>query len=432
MSAGFEGCTFMPDRRQSGLEHLTGKRVYIETYGCRYNFGDTAKLIEILRQQGCTIVQSEETADAVIINTCTVVAPTERRMLRRLVYFRTRDLYVTGCMPVVQRDAIMAVCTPTIIPPRSIQARYCSVGTVSAGSIGIIQISQGCNGQCTYCITKNAPGRLKSYPLKDIISQLCAFIQAGAVEIQLTAQDVSAWGRDRGTSLPELLHEISHQPGNYYVRVGMMNPATVLEILDDLVEAFSHHNIFRFIHIPVQSGSDRVLQNMGRGYTAEDFEQLAAAFRKKFSDVTLATDMIVGFPHETDDDFKQSLALIDKVRPNKANVTRFSKRPFTPAFSEKEVPGAIKKDRSRILNARAEQIYHAINAHYPGRDVPFIVTEHIKTGSVMARTPSYLGIVLKENLPVGFQGRATIKGEKMYFFTGERIHSGTGISPLQT
>ena len=103
-----------------GFENLKGKRVYIETYGCRYNFGDTAKLKEILRHRDCTLVTSEDHADAVIINTCTVIAATERRMLRRLSWFCDRELYVTGCMPMVQQDAIKAVCTPVIISPGSI------------------------------------------------------------------------------------------------------------------------------------------------------------------------------------------------------------------------------------------------------------------------------------------------------------------------
>jgi len=143
----------------TGFENLSHKRVYIETYGCRYNFGDSAKLQEILKHQGCTLVQSEEDADAVVINTCTVVAATERRMLRRLFLFHDRDLYVTGCMPMVQRDAIMAVCTPVIIPPQSIHDRYKGLGTVGPEPVGIVQIAQGCYGQCTYCISRISGGR---------------------------------------------------------------------------------------------------------------------------------------------------------------------------------------------------------------------------------------------------------------------------------
>jgi MiaB-like tRNA modifying enzyme len=404
----------------TGFENLNGKRVYIETYGCRYNFGDTAKLKEILQHQDCTLVQSEGHADAVIINTCTVVAATERRMLRRLSRFRDRELYVTGCMPVVQKDAIMAVCTPVIIDPRAIHRCYRNVGTVGPDPVGIVQIAQGCCGQCTYCITRTARGALKSFPMQDILTQMRAFIRQGVAEVQLTAQDVSAWGRDTGTSLPDLLATCAEIPGTFYTRVGMMNPATILPILDDLIGAFAHENIFKFIHIPVQSGSDRILKTMGRGYGCEDFEQIVAAFRKKYPAITVATDMIVGFPGETQDDFYKSLALLDRVRPNKVNVTRFSKRPFTLASHKKEILDAEKKDRSRMMKIRAEQIYHAINAPFLGQKMPFVVTERVRHGSVMARTPSYLGIVLDEDLPMGFTGHARLEKEHMYFFLGKR------------
>ncbi len=112
------------------FEKFRDRRVFIETYGCRYNFGDTAKLVEILKNKGSIIVDSAEGADSVIINTCTVVGPTERRMLRRLSFYRDCDLYVTGCMPVVQREAIYSVCTPTILQSELIQEAYRNIRTV--------------------------------------------------------------------------------------------------------------------------------------------------------------------------------------------------------------------------------------------------------------------------------------------------------------
>jgi threonylcarbamoyladenosine tRNA methylthiotransferase CDKAL1 len=406
---------------KAGIENLWSKRVYIETYGCRYNFGDTAKLKEILRHQDCTLDPSDDRADAVIINTCTVIAATERRMLRRLSRFRDRELYVTGCMPMVQQDAIRAVCSPVIIPPQSIHDSYQGLGTVGPEPLGIVQIAQGCCGHCTYCVTRIARGALKSYPVQEILSRIHAFIRQGAVEIQLTAQDVSAWGRDTGTSCADLLTVCAETPGTFRLRVGMMNPATLLPVLDDMVEAFAHERIFKFIHIPVQSGSDRVLNAMGRGYCSEEFEQVVEAFRKKYPDLTLATDMIVGFYGETERDFLESLALLDRIRPNKVNITRFSKRPFTVIGSGKELSDSEKKDRSRIMNARAGQIYHAINAPLLGRTMPFIVTERIRDGSVMARTPSYLGIVLDEDLPIGCTGYALIDDDHRYFLSGKRV-----------
>jgi tRNA A37 methylthiotransferase MiaB len=136
--------------------------------------------------------------------------------------------------------------------------------------------------------------------------------------------------------------------------------------------------------------------------------------------------MIVGFPSETEDDFNESLSLINRIRPNKVNITRFSKRPHTHVFSKKEIPDAIKKERSRTMHAHAEQIYHEINSAFIDRNVPFIVTERARKGSVVARTPSYLGIALHEDLPIGFTGHVTIQKEHMYFFSGKRCMGDQG------
>ncbi|MCX6688905.1 MAG: MiaB/RimO family radical SAM methylthiotransferase [Methanoregula sp.] len=403
------------------LEALFGKRVYIETYGCRYNFGDTADLAEVLKHNNGTLVDTADEADAVIVNTCTVVGPTERRMLRRLAQLREKELYVTGCMPQVQREAISAICTPTIISPGAIRAAYRAVGTVAGGGAGVVQIAQGCLGRCSYCLTRIARGRLVSFPVAEITGKVSAFISAGTPEIQLTAQDVSAWGRDNGYTLPELISEIGRLPGQFMCRVGMMNPATVKGILDPLVDAFASAHIFKFIHIPVQSGSDRLLRQMGREYTVADFETIVAAFRKKFPRITIATDIIVGFPGETEEDFSRSCALVERLRPNKVNVTRYSRRPFTGPFPEKDFPDSVKKERSRVLNAHAEEIYAAINAPCLDRVVPVVVTEQLRTGSVLARTPAYTGVVINEELPLGYTGKAILKRDRKYFFSGELV-----------
>ena len=403
------------------LEMFRDKSVFIETYGCRYNFGDTAKLVEILKHKGSTFVNSAKEADTVIINTCTVIGTTERRMLRRLSRFREYDLYVTGCMPAVQREAIFAVCTPTIISSETIREAYRSIRTVAGEGVAIVQVAQGCSGRCTYCLTRIARGPLKSFTEDEILAEILAHVNAGTKEIQITAQDISCWGRDIGKSLPLLLKSIDDLPGRFMIRVGMMNPATVKGMLDDLIEAFASDRIFKFVHIPVQSGSDAILDRMGRGYTVADFEEIITAFKKRYPEITLATDMIVGFPGETKEDFSKSLELIDRVRPNKVNITRYSRRPFTPLFPEKDFPEWVKKDRSRIMNSRAEQIYASINTGCLEKQVPIIVTETIKTGSVMARSPDYLGIVIHENLPLGYEGHAILKKDRKYYFIGQRV-----------
>jgi MiaB-like tRNA modifying enzyme len=403
------------------LDALRGRSVFVETYGCRYNFGDTAKLVEILRYHGSTIAESPEEAEAVIINTCTVVGPTERHMLHRLAGFRDLDLYVTGCMPKVQRDAILAVCSPTIVFPETIHDLYRYVRTVTGGGVGVVQLAQGCTGSCTYCITRLARGPLKSFSRDEILAQVRAFVRAGTYEIQLTAQDVSAWGMDAGHTLPELLTAIDKVPGDYRIRVGMMNPATVKGQTGDLIDAFAGDHMFRFIHLPVQSGSDQVLTWMGRGYSVAEFSEIVRQFRERYPGITVATDMIVGFCDETEADFSASLDLIRRIKPSKVNVTRYSRRPFTPVAKEKDYPDSVKKDRSRTMNTVAEEVYASLNAMQLGKTVPFMVTETLRKGSVMARSPEYNGIVIREDLPVGFRGNAVLRQDRKYFFIGERV-----------
>ena len=205
------------------------------------------------------------------------------------------------------------------------------------------------------------------------------------------------------------------------IRVGMMNPATVKEILDDLVNAFASDRIFKFLHLPVQSGSDRILERMGRAYTIADFEEIVTAFRNEYPEITLFTDMIVGFCGETEQDFSASLELIDNLRPNKVNITRYSPRPFTPGCPDKDIPDRVKKNRSRSMNTRAEKIYVSVNKKYLEHQVPFVVTETIKKGSVMARSQNYQGIVINEELPVGYTGQVVLKKDRKYFFLGQRV-----------
>ena len=295
------------------FEELQNRRIYIESYGCTYNQADGRRLAAILEGRGCTMTERPEEADAVIVNTCTVIGATERKMLRRLALFADRDLYVTGCMPLVQMERIHSVCTPHLIHPDEIASHAGGVGTRGPGATGVVQVASGCVGRCSYCITRLARGRLVSASREAILDAVRSLVASGAYEIQLTGQDVAAWGLDRGESLPELLRDIAKIPGKFAIRPGMMNPAAVLGILEPLVDAYESEKIFRFLHLPVQSGSDTVLGRMQRGYTAADITRIVGTFRERYPDMMISSDFITGFPGETDEEFSQTLDLLRRA-----------------------------------------------------------------------------------------------------------------------
>ncbi|MDK2974562.1 MAG: threonylcarbamoyladenosine tRNA methylthiotransferase [Methanofollis sp.] len=411
------------------MERLRDRHVYIETYGCTYNQGDTRKLTRVLEEQGCRIVAVPEEADTVIINTCTVIGKTERHMLRRIRTFADRDLYVAGCMPPVQRAEILrAAPRAGFIYPDEIAGRFCGACTGVFEGTGIVQIAAGCVGRCAYCITRAARGPLRSRTREEICREVGALVGEGAYEVQVTGQDVSAWGLDGSERLPALIEALSRVPGEFRLRLGMMNPATAKGIAVPLARALGEAKAFSFVHLPIQSGSDAVLDAMARGYTVGEFEATVAAFRKTCPDVRICTDFIVGYPTETREDFAESLDLLGSIRPEKVNVTRYSPRPGTPAASLKAMPERIAKDRSRILDAAAKEIYREQNEALQGTTIEAVVTCRKQEGSVVARDRAYREIAVPGNFRPGERLAVRITGNRTVYLTGRAISSNTGTS----
>ncbi|MDR9815485.1 MAG: MiaB/RimO family radical SAM methylthiotransferase [Candidatus Methanoculleus thermohydrogenotrophicum] len=402
------------------IQELQGKRIYVESYGCTYNHADTRRLEAILEGLGCRLTGPDE-ADAVVINTCTVIGATERKMLRRLAAFADRDLYVTGCMPLVQQDLIHSVCSPRFIHPDEIHDLSPGPGTRGPGAIGVVQVACGCVGRCSYCITRLARGRLVSVSSEAILDAVQDLARSGAYEIQLTAQDVAAWGFDQGESLPDLLQMIAEIPERFAVRLGMMHPASVLRILDPLVEAYESEKIFQFLHLPVQSGSDVILEQMRRGYRVADVIGIVEAFRERYPDMMISSDFITGFPGETNEDFQQTIDLQRRAAFVKVNITRYSRRPGTAAAALKDLPERVRTERSGMLLAEANRTYDHYNESWIGRETPIVATEKNAPGSTVCRNPCYLNVIIKEDLPFGFSGRAVITENRRHHVVGELV-----------
>jgi len=404
------------DVQPDSITGIQNKRVYIETYGCTYNYGDTGKLTTILESQGCVITTSPDDADCILINTCIVIEKTEREMRKRLAEYRDRDLFVTGCLPKIDPD-----CGGRVIDPDTIHGHFHTTGTSLQGSPAILQVAQGCSGHCTYCITRKARGPLLSHPPDEILGELEGLVREGAVEVQLTAQDLSAWGMDRGESLAGLLEAIGSVPGSYRVRLGMMNPDTLRPILNSVLDACESERIFSFFHIPVQSGSDSVLGKMGRRYSRDDVIAIVRAIRSRFPSARISTDIICGFPGETDEDFSQTIDLLRIIEPEKINITRYSNRPGTPAAGMADMPDRFKKDRSRLATAVAGEIFDRIYTRFIGAELDVLVTEVVQEGSVTARDSAYRPVIIGENLQIGTRCRVRITGHRRHYLVGTRI-----------
>jgi len=391
-------------------------KVCVETYGCTMNQGEGVRLQRALSSLGHEVVERAVDAALVVLNTCTVIRETEKKMLKRMreLTAQRKQLVVSGCMAVVQQDDILKVAPEAIILPHDkyddflsiVRERYggefVPIAIKSQEITAIVPIAQGCLGTCTYCITKKARGTLRSLDPSAVVGSAKEALSQGSKEILLTAQDTGCYGFDRNIDLSKLLECIAGLPGEFMVRVGMMNPDSLQSILESLVPAWMNPKVYKFIHLPVQSGSDRMIASMGRGYTTEEFEAQVVTLRNAYPDMTLSTDVITGFPGETDEDHRRTVELIERVKPDILNVTRFSPRPGTPAAkAANQVVGWKSKERSRELTRLRFKISSRPNEGMLGRAERVLVTEGGKQGSVIARTPAYKPVVLHEALDLG-------------------------------
>ena len=409
-------------------------RYYVESYGCTMNYGEGDQLSERMCELGHEAVFSPESADIIILNTCTVVDTTEKKMIRRMSELRKagKEVIVTGCMAKVQANRVLIRLPDSlIIPPdhytefsETVSERYgagcsCEKKHLSA----ILPIAQGCLGDCSYCITKFARGRLSSYDPDELVQRFDSIVEEGAAEILITAQDAGCYGADIGTDLPSLLRRMLKNKGEFMIRVGMMNPDSLEPIADDLLDVMKDPRIYRFLHIPVQSGSDAVLKRMNRSYSAEEFFRLAGRLRSAYPDISISTDLISGFPGETDEDHRKSVELIRRLKADTVNITRFSSRPGTEAALMEPVHGRISKDRSAELTAAKNEVEYENNAKVVGRIEKALITEFGKKGTMIARTLNYRPVAVPSDLLIGSFAKVEVTGCEPTYLIGRVLDS---------
>ncbi len=399
-------------------------KIFVSNFGCSSNIADGETLAGCLANAGFKIVTSEETADLIIYNTCAVKGPTENRIINQIKNSpKNKKVVVAGCLPkisferllrethfdgvigpavgekivdVVKRvlvdekviDLFVAKEKPSLTLPRE---RTNPV-------VSILPINQGCLGRCAYCCVVQARGHLRSYTVKEILDRAQADLDAGAREFWVTSQDTASYGRDIRTNLAELLIALGDLDGDFKIRVGMMTPNLVFDIQRRLIEGFTSEKVFKFLHLPIQSGDDAVLKTMRRLYTIKKFKEIVGAFRAEFPDLTLATDIIVGFPGETEQGFQNTLDLLKEVEPDITNVSKFFARPKTAAWDMRDslVDQDEIKRRSTTASNLVKKLSAKRNKRWVGWTGKILIDERGKISDTwVGRNFAYKPIVVK-------------------------------------
>lgn len=398
-------------------------RVYIESYGCTFNKADAQIIAGILKESKIDLVDSIDESDVIILNTCYVKLPTENKIVYKIQQLQEKypdkKIVISGCMVEIDPEKLEKI-GPNCswIGPHQlnksvevVEGAYCGdiireygfskdskVGlpkVTDDKNIHIIQICEGCLGACSFCCTRFARGSLNSYSISDIKKEARKAIENGACEIQLTAQDTAAFGKDTGEKLSTLIKEVANLDGNFRVRVGMMHPKNLLDEIDEVIDAIKHPNVYNFIHLPLQSGSDKVLCEMKRGHNISQYLDMVSKFKSEIPNLTLAVDIIVGYPTESDDDFMLTVKLLEKIKPSLIHLSKYQHRKGAISSSLSEIPHEIMKKRSKYLSNIKSEITKGENKELVGSIQNALVIEKGSKGGFIAKTDSYIPVIIQ-------------------------------------
>jgi MiaB-like tRNA modifying enzyme len=382
---------------------------------------DYEMIAGLLKQKGYFLADSELDASINLIVTCSVKDTTEHKMLYRIDKFTKsgKPLVVAGCLAKADRRLIeQHNPNASLLGPNSIERTVQVVNSALQGhkmvalddsgldktnvprvrlnnTISIVEIASGCFSECTFCQTKLAKGQLRSYRIGDIKRQISNDINEGCSEIWLTSTDNGCYGLDNGSNLADLINACVSHPSNFKIRVGMMNPMYVPSMIDNLILAYDNPKIFKFLHIPIQSGSNKILRKMKRGNTARSFREIVRKFRTKFPDMTIATDIIVGFPTETEDDFQATIEILRETLPDIVNSSKYSARRGTAAATNmKRVDSKTIKFRTQKLHNIIKEISMARNSRWLGWKGQIIIDE-INEQVIQGRNYAYKPVIIE-------------------------------------
>ena len=398
------------------------KKFYIKTFGCQMNFNDSERIRGILKTIGYEPTDNWQEADLIILNTCTIREKPDQKVLSHLgEYKKIKEknpkalIAVAGCLAqragweLVNKAPVIDIMfssfnmhqLPELI--NQAQAGYKAIAILEEPPededkvweypverdnpyCAYVTIIKGCDKNCTYCVVPRTRGRERSRSLESILDEVKKLVDDGVREIHLLGQNVTAWGKDFEKPIPfsELLYEVSKVSGVERIRFTTGHPK---DLTDDIVEAMADiPQVCNALHLPFQAGSNRILALMDRGYTKEFYLERIAKLKEKVKDIALSTDVIVGFPTETEEDFEHTLDVLEKVKFEQVFSFKFSPRPGTPAAEmDGQVPDEVKTERMRRLLDLQKRIMSELAKRYEGT-IQEVLVEEEKNGELIGRT----------------------------------------------
>jgi len=399
-------------------------KIFVESYGCSASFADSEMISGLILNGGHTLVEDSSESDLNVVVTCSVKDATANKMVHRIKSLKTKPLVVAGCLPKAEKETVEKFSeNASLLGPNSLGKTLQVIDSTLKGrkeialedtdlskvglpkvrlnpAVGIVEIASGCMSECTFCQTKISKGDLQSYRLGDIVRQVKTEISEGCKEVWLTSTDNGCYGFDIGTDLPSLVNAVSEIPEEFMIRVGMMNPMYMPRIKEKLIESYDNDKVFKFLHIPVQSGSDKVLHDMKRGHTAGTFREIVKKARERFPDFTISTDIIVGFPSETKEDFEKTVELLDETRPDVVNLSKYSARPGTEAAEWEQIDVAEVKSRSKRIFEQINKISLDNNKKWIGWKGDVLFDEQTDEG-IKGRNFAYKPVFVPEHVDIG-------------------------------
>lgn len=426
-------------------------KVAFHTLGCKVNHYETEAIKEAFVSRGAEVVGEEEFADVYIINTCTVTNIADRKsrqFIRRAKRVNPDALVaVTGCYAQVAADEIAEmpevdlivgngrkseICglvmqklqevpaeekADVLVLPREELTFYEDMGRIEAGSDGMtrayIKIQEGCDRFCSYCLIPYARGPVRSRPAEDIVEEVSSLVEAGHREIVLTGINTALYGTEPGaecslSQLLTMLDALEEPEGkDFRIRLSSLEPTVVDK--DNVEEIIRHRRLCHHLHLSVQNGSDAVLKSMNRHYTRAEYLEIVKALRDYDPDFGITTDIIVGFPGETEEDFRDTLDIVKEAFFGKTHVFRYSPRRGTAGARLKgAVPESVKKERSAILEEAAEEVARDFRLSITGKEQTVLIEEE-EDGYMTGYTGNYIKSYIK--LPDGASAKVPAPGE---------------------